>query len=201
MTRLGSSKGPAPAGIRRQLPRKERRQQIIDAARHAFARSGFADTMLDEVAAEAGISRMLLYRHFESKAELYQSVLDDASSRLEKAIGGHEAIGADTVPKMIAFAEADPDGFRLLFHFSAREAEFRPYADEQERISVALASERLADRIPDEPTRHWVAHLIASLPVQAVLAWLNANRPIPADQLAVVISMMNGGIVSAVATP
>ena len=44
----------AEAGPVRRLRRAERREQILDAAARAFARSGFVTTSLDEVAAEAG---------------------------------------------------------------------------------------------------------------------------------------------------
>jgi len=58
-----------PRTIRQRMPRAQRREQILAAATHAFARAGFADTSLDDVAAEAGVTRVILYRHFDSKAE------------------------------------------------------------------------------------------------------------------------------------
>src|SRR5215211_6413850 len=71
----------------RRLPRAERREQLLAAATQAFARTGFAATSLDDIAAAAGISRVLLYRHFESKADLYRAVLDRAVARLTAAVG------------------------------------------------------------------------------------------------------------------
>ncbi|MGH9248879.1 MAG: helix-turn-helix domain-containing protein [Acidimicrobiales bacterium] len=44
---------------------------LLAAAARAFARGGFAATGLDDVAAEAGVSRVLTYRHFDSKEQLY----------------------------------------------------------------------------------------------------------------------------------
>src|SRR5262245_64177584 len=71
----------------RRLPRTQRREQIIAAATRAFARAGFAATNLDDIAAEAGISRAILYRHFDSKTDLYQAVLDSACGRVIAATG------------------------------------------------------------------------------------------------------------------
>src|SRR5215467_7372219 len=68
---------PALGQPRRLLPRDERRRTLIAAATRAFSRSGFAGTSLDDVADEAGVSRILLYRHFESKTHLYRALLDD----------------------------------------------------------------------------------------------------------------------------
>src|ERR687892_920956 len=70
----------------RRLPRAERRDQILAAATRAFARAGFAATSLDDIAAEAGISRVILYRHFESKTDLYRAVLDRVRARLTAAV-------------------------------------------------------------------------------------------------------------------
>src|SRR6266511_4016424 len=54
---------------RRRMPRAERVQQVLAAAARAFARSGFAATSMDEIAAEAGISKLMIYRDFEGKRE------------------------------------------------------------------------------------------------------------------------------------
>ena len=74
----------------RRLPRTERREQIIAAATRAFAGAGFAATNLDDIAAEAGVSRAILYRHFDSKTDLYQAVLDSACGRLIASVGADE---------------------------------------------------------------------------------------------------------------
>ena len=37
-----------------------------------------AATSLDDIAAEAGVTRVTLYRHFDSMTDLYQAVLDTA---------------------------------------------------------------------------------------------------------------------------
>src|SRR5262249_61680205 len=76
----------------RRLPRAQRREQILVAATEAFARSGFAATGLDDIASQAGVTRVILYRHFDSKTDLYQAVLDRMCARLdahvEEPVGG-----------------------------------------------------------------------------------------------------------------
>ena len=62
------------------MPRAQRREQILAAATRAFARGGFANTGLDAVAAEAGVTPVILYRHFASKADLYREVLESANA-------------------------------------------------------------------------------------------------------------------------
>lgn len=48
----------------RRLRRQDRRARILDAATDAFARTGFAATSLDDIATDAGVSRVIRYRHF-----------------------------------------------------------------------------------------------------------------------------------------
>ncbi|MDQ3757621.1 MAG: TetR/AcrR family transcriptional regulator, partial [Actinomycetota bacterium] len=67
---------------RRLLARPERRAAILRAAATAFAQRGFAATSMEEVAAAAGITKLIVYRHFESKEELYRAVLEQVSSRM-----------------------------------------------------------------------------------------------------------------------
>src|SRR5262249_48099601 len=60
---------------RRLLPRAERRAALLHAAARVFARAGFAHTSLEEIAAAAGVTRLIIYRHFDSKEVLYRAVL------------------------------------------------------------------------------------------------------------------------------
>ncbi|HYM72234.1 MAG TPA: helix-turn-helix domain-containing protein [Stellaceae bacterium] len=53
----------------------ERRRAIVMAAVPLFARRGFAGTTTRELAAAAGVSEALLFRHFPSKQSLYHEIL------------------------------------------------------------------------------------------------------------------------------
>jgi AcrR family transcriptional regulator len=58
-----------------RLDAEERRAAIIEAALPLFARKGFAATTTKEIAAAAGVSEGLIFRHFPSKAALYEAIL------------------------------------------------------------------------------------------------------------------------------
>lgn len=60
---------------RKRISAPERRQSILVAARKLFAERGFEGAKTSRIAAAAGISEALLYRHFPSKEALYRSVL------------------------------------------------------------------------------------------------------------------------------
>lgn len=58
-----------------RLDSDDRRRAIVDAAVPLFARKGFAGTTTRELAAAAGVSEALLFRHFPSKQSLYREIL------------------------------------------------------------------------------------------------------------------------------
>ena len=173
---------PAVSAPARRLRRAERREQLLAAATQAFARTGFAATSLDDIAEAAGISRVLLYRHFDSKTDLYRAVLDRAIARLTAAVGTRDYTYA-SIDALLQAAAQDPDGFRLLFHHAAREPEFRSQMDRFQRGMVATARRELARIIPDRTWVQWAAQLAPVVAIEAVMAWLDAGQPDP-DQAA-----------------
>jgi AcrR family transcriptional regulator len=180
----------------RRMRRTERRAQILDAATRAFARTGYAATSLDDIAAEAELTRAMLYRHFESKAELYRAVLDRACQRLAEATGDPAGYDDGAIPGLLGAAAADPEGFRLLFHHAAREPEFRDLIDTITAASTEIARNNLAPEIPAGPWLEWASRLIPPLTIEAVIAWLDAGQPDPghaADRIRQVIE----GVVAA----
>ncbi|NYH51463.1 MULTISPECIES: TetR/AcrR family transcriptional regulator [Nocardiopsis] len=179
----------------RRLRRAERREQILDAAKRAFARTGFTDTSLDDVAAEAGVSRVILYRHFESKGGMYRAVLDRALERLVARVGEGEFTDA-SIPAFLSAAAEDPDGFRLVFHHAAREPEFRDLTDGLTAASTELALRQLAEVVPDPAWARWAAHLVFTVAVEGAAAWLDAGRPDP-DSAAERVSAAVHGVISA----
>jgi AcrR family transcriptional regulator len=183
----------------RRLRRAERREQILAAATGAFARAGFAATSLDDIAAAAGISRAILYRHFDSKTDLYAAVLDRACTRLASAVGTGNFTAA-SIDALISTAATDPDAFRLLFHHAAREPEFRREMDRFQQAMVRVARRELAQVIPDSSWAAWAAHLAPTVAVDAVMAWLDAGQP-DREQAAQRIGHALNGIIKAAQPP
>ena len=167
----------AQAAVRR-MPRAERREQLLDAATRAFARRGFTATGLDDIAAEAGVTHVIVYRHFASKADLYRAVLERAGTRLAETVGT-DAFDEHSIAVLLRAAAADSEGFRLLFRHAAREPEFRDVVDTIRSASIEITHRHLTDRIPDGPWRHWAARLVPVVALEAVIAWLDAGQPDP----------------------
>jgi AcrR family transcriptional regulator len=61
---------------RRRLPVEERRALLVEAAGRLFGQRGYDATRLGDVAAAAGVTKPILYRHFDSKKALYLTLLE-----------------------------------------------------------------------------------------------------------------------------
>jgi len=165
----------------RRLPRAQRREQILAAATEAFARGGFAATSLEDIAAQAGITRVILYRHFDSKSELYQAVLDRMCARLEAHV--KEPVGGFTdgsIDGLLQAAAESPAGFRLLFHHALREPEFRERIEKFRADITAAAFLQISALVPDEALARWAAQLAPVVAIEAITAWLDTGQPEPA---------------------
>ncbi len=178
----------AGRGERVLLGRAERRDQIIQAAAQAFLRRGFAGTTVDEIAESAGVTKVLIYRHFSTKREIYLAVLGRAWHRLAASTGG----GPDTdrLDRLVRAAEQDPDGFRILFRHVHREPEFADYVRDLDEPQRATSNELLAVRVRDRRRRAWLAAVVPELAIQSILAWLDTDRPIDAAELITAIRDM-----------
>jgi AcrR family transcriptional regulator len=163
----------------RLLPRAERRRSILAGAPRAFASGGFDATSMEDIAEAAGVTKLIVYRHFESKEELYRTILVSVSERLREQVSlglGH-GLAAFTLRPFLKVARDDPDGFRLLWQHSAREPRFASYADGVRRASVAFARERLTRVVQDPLVLEWAAPMAVGFVVEAVLTWLEQGRP------------------------
>lgn len=167
---------------RKLLGRDERQQSILRGAAAAFARSGFAGTSMDDVAAEVGVSRLIVYRHFESKEELYRSVLERVFDRhAHTFVAGLEArspraVGAGS---HLTVAREWPDGYVLLWRHAAREPQFAGYAEElrEHAVEASRAVLESTGATGDAVLLRWASETIVGFIVESVLNWLADGDP------------------------
>jgi AcrR family transcriptional regulator len=169
----------AVARGRGRMPRAERVQQVLAAAARAFARSGFAATSMDEIAAEAGISKLMIYRDFEGKRELYEAILESFNRSLLEKVRDDPEAGASRQGQiaLLEVAREQPDAFMLMFRHAAREPEFAAYAEEFSAYAVRTGERRLAAEIEDPVALRWTARVAFRLTVEAIIAWLEVGDP------------------------
>jgi TetR/AcrR family transcriptional regulator len=63
------------AGSKR-LPANDRRRQLLETALDLFSQKGYQGTTTKEIAAAAGVTEAIIFRHFPTKSDLYSAVLD-----------------------------------------------------------------------------------------------------------------------------
>ena len=106
-----------------RLRASERRRLIERAATGLFARRGYAATTVEDIVAAAGVTKPMLYRHFESKRELciallkrYRDELVAAPlARFDPAAGDPRAQLVPMIEAWLEHAFEHPDATRLLF--------------------------------------------------------------------------------------
>ncbi len=68
---------PRTAEANQQI-RAERKRQVLQAAASVFARKGLSDATIADIAAQAGVSHGLLYRHFASKEDVFAAIIEQS---------------------------------------------------------------------------------------------------------------------------
>jgi AcrR family transcriptional regulator len=84
----------------------DRRRQLLAAALPCFARKGYRGTTTAELAAAAGVTPPILYRHFESKQDLFDVLLGEAVGRVVNAWQAQLEGVAEPARRRRALAEA-----------------------------------------------------------------------------------------------
>ncbi|MEX3012909.1 TetR/AcrR family transcriptional regulator [Acinetobacter baumannii] len=73
----------------REQKMAETRKKLIEVARRAFAEYGYADTSMDKLTAEAGLTRGALYHHFGDKRGLFAALVDQIDSQMAEYAQQH----------------------------------------------------------------------------------------------------------------
>lgn len=198
---------PFPAGAARtratRLPRGARRRQLIDTAGTVFVDQGFHAAGMDDIAVLAGVSKPVLYQHFDSKRDLYLEVLrhhvDELLGRIRAALestsDNRRRVEA-AVDTFFAYADTDTRGFRLVFSAEP--------GDEAVRRELDRATEGCTDAVhdlvrgnsglDDHRSRLLAVGLVGASRVSAG-HWLDSGRPIPrADAVAMTVALCWGGL-------
>ena len=105
-----------------QVVAEFRQAEILEAARKVFARRGYSQATVDEIAAAAGLAKGTLYQYFPSKQEIYFEALRRSVDCLRAEVDRGMAAIEDTRGKVHAFVltrlsffEANRDFFKI-FH-------------------------------------------------------------------------------------
>lgn len=126
------------------MPSQQRREHIVSTARQVFTEQGLAGTRIRDLAAAAGVSEAMLYRHFASKDELFKATIDAA---VDQAF-------ADSPPHRLEVPEAHtPDSLHDALHDLIKDV--ARLADDLGPLLVAISVG------PDNPARRTLIDAVA----------------------------------------
>src|SRR3979411_3262102 len=78
----------AQAARTRASARREREREIVAATRRLFDERGMQDAPIENIAAAAGINKALIYRHFDSKDDLFVTTMISYLHELAERLDG-----------------------------------------------------------------------------------------------------------------
>ena len=97
-----------------RLKAPQRREQLIEVATKLFAKTGYDATTTADIARAAGVTEPILYRHFESKQELFVAIVRDVSATTVQAWNDQITGVNDPAEKLRRVAQALPDHIKRL---------------------------------------------------------------------------------------
>lgn len=118
---------PEPASHHTRLSSGERREQLIQVAIDLFSRKGFNGTTTREIAAAAGVTEAIIFRHFETKENLYTAIIDQtlkppvtaewmAKLRLAMDRNDDQGVIRELIGVIIETHKTDPKFERLMLY-------------------------------------------------------------------------------------
>ncbi|MGH2734289.1 MAG: TetR family transcriptional regulator, partial [Actinomycetota bacterium] len=173
--------------------RNTRRMDLLDAADNVVRRDG-PEASMQKIAAEAGITKPILYRQFGDKGGLYRALADRYARALMAELS--DALERETDPRArltltidtyLAFLESEPQVYRFLVHRAAGERReiYEAISDFIRQIARQVADNLRADLdrygIEPEAAEPWAFGLVGM--VQLAADWWLERRTIERRQL------------------
>ena len=182
-----------------RLSADERRATITQAAGPLFARDGYAATRLDDIASAAGVSKPIVYRHFESKKALYMSLLRKHRDDLPTFIEGVEAAAPSDaavraiLERWLDYVRENQHAWVMLFRDSSGDDEIRALRREvnlrAREVLAAFIADQAGARIPPEQVEPTAELLSSGLAGMAL--WWGDNPETPKEVLVEVAVRMS----------
>lgn len=153
---------------------------------------------MNDIAEAAGVTKPVLYQHFDSKRGMYRELLAEIGERLRETIAKATADAAGPRQQIeggfrayFAFVSDNADAYRVLFGSGTQRDE--EFAEEARKVEASIA-EVVAALIEveglDQPRRALLANGIVGLAEGASRYWLHHEVDVDADTLAREVSQL-----------
>jgi AcrR family transcriptional regulator len=188
-----------------RLSADERRAVITRAAGRLFARHGYAATKLEDIAAAAGVTKPIVYRHFDSKKALYLNLLVKHEEDLptffvgvDRSAGTAEVVRA-ILDRWFDYVRANQHAWFMLFRDSSGDEDIRALRRRvnlrARQVIAAFIAEEAGSSIPPDqvdPTAELLTSGLAGL----ALWWIDhpdVPKPVMVDVAARIIATTVAG--------
>ena len=183
-----------------RLPRAQRREQIVAAAAGVFLAGGYEKTSMEDIARAAGVTRLIVYRIFESKEQLYLAVLStvlDEFARgfdLEPLNPPAPPVVPLEVPRvpvaavLLDVARRHPDGFRLLWRHTSTQGEFAELYGLFKAGATEYAMGVLGASLGDDVLTMWAAETLVSTIYESICLWLDRGDAARDDEFLLMLA-------------
>jgi len=171
----------------KRLAGDERRELVALAAGRLFAANGYTGTRMEDVAAEAHVTKPMVYRHFDSKKDLYLAPLDRHEEDLHSFFEGVDPTdasrSADSLVRSILevwldYVRANSHAWSMLFRDNSGDDEIQAsrlrVSVSAREVMAAFIKARVGDRMP-QPQVEPTAELLTSGLAGLALWWI--DRP------------------------
>lgn len=172
------------------MPAAERRQQLFEVAVGLFAVRGYRATTMDDIAMGAGVTKPLVYQHFESKRALYLEIVESMATKLMGAIAAAAEEGLSPREQVLRGFQGyfrvlvrNREAFLLLYSRDTPDDEELNHALEQVNITMAEAVDPLIDAGLSPEHRRMAAAGIVGLAEGAGRNWLLTVEPDRSEDL------------------
>jgi TetR/AcrR family transcriptional regulator, fatty acid metabolism regulator protein len=188
----------------------EKRRLLLDAAVRVFARTGYHECRVDDIAREAGVAHGLLYHYFTSKEEVLETIFRETWTQMLAAVRDVEASGEPAlvqVRKVAAIVlrswERDPDLIRVLVREITRSPQLQREVGEIQQAFWAL--ERIVKRgqnageLRDDLDPRLASQVLYGALEQILTGWVMDRPPASEAEIAraeeTVVAMLCEGLV------
>ena len=178
---------------RARLTAAARRAQLVEVGRAVFARRGYEATSVEEIAAQARVSKPIVYEHFGGKEGLYAVVVDREVEHIVGRIADAITAGSprqrleQAALAFLTWVKDHPDGFAMLL----RDA---PMSKRRGQMPALMYD--IADRVGDIFTEQFrtagydaktapiYAHALVGMVAFVGQWWTESRNPPPAERVA-----------------
>ncbi len=129
----------------KNLPKEERKSQIMDAAMKIIARKGFANSRLEDIVAETGLSKGAIYHHYEGKKDLFLALIDHWETQAFPGFYNKNSRERSAIDALRDFAKEIVKVFIARSYVFQAEVEFWSLANQDDEMK--LRSKELYEKI------------------------------------------------------